>query len=825
MLVLLQQSRRGARPSKAVDLPSYNDKPSGNTLSGKTVPSGFVNWVSDLTQKYALDIASGKLTFGLGFAAVLAGVITYLAISGFFPFGTSPELVLGLLLLDLVLLLALTILVAWRLVALWMARRSGTAGSRLHVRLVIMFGLVAITPTIIMAVYSALTINLGFQAWFGERVAQVISASVSVAEAYLEEHKMVIRAEILAMANDLNRALPLYYQDREAFANIVNQQAQLRSLADAYVLSGSGEILAKSQMSFSAAFSPPSRAALAKAAEGEVVLLASERDAQVRALFKLDRFLDAYLYVSRFVDARVLNTAMQARHAASDYAALEGQRGGIQIAFAMVYLALALLVLLSAVAVGFWFANRLVEPISRLVVASERLRDGDLTARVEETASHDEIGALSRAFNRMAGQLEEQRGELLGANLQLDRRRRFTEAVLGGVTSGVLGLDAEGKVTLANGAAMNLLDSRGENLVGQELERAVPEMQPVLLEARMRPGRIIEGEIHLGSGETARDLLVRVARVSDAPEPAGAMTGHSEFDRERAGFVVTFDDISALKSAQRMAAWADVARRIAHEIKNPLTPIQLSAERLRRKYVHEITTEPEIFERCTDTIIRQVRDIGRMVDEFSSFARMPAPVLRQENLNEIARQAVFQQQLAAPGISITFSLPDQPVLIYCDRAQIAQALVNIIKNATEAIGNREKMDGAGGQITVRVRVDKEGRIILSVMDNGCGLPREIRRRLTEPYVTTREKGSGLGLAIVRKIAEDHGARISLQDLAETEEALPPGFDGIGANVQIIFPAEICEAPGHAVNGRESDMSSKDISPRVAGISRQVQDGA
>ncbi len=775
-------------------------------IPGKSRMMDFARVLRNFIQRHADTIASGKVTFGLGLAALLSAIATYLAISDFSPFETSPQLVLGLLLLDLVLLLALATLVAWRLVALWMARRSGTAGSRLHVRMVILFGLVAITPTIIMAVYSTLTINLGFQAWFGSRVSQVVSASVSVAEAYVEEHKMMIRAEILAMGNDVNRALPLYYQDRGAFADLVNQQAQLRSLADAYVVTSSGEVLAKSGMSFSGTFSPPSAASIARAASGDVVILASERDAQVRALLKLDRFLDAYLYVSRFVDPRVLNTAMQAHRAASDYAALEGQRGGIQIAFALIYLALAMLVLLAAIAVGFWLANRLVEPIGRLAVASERLRDGDLTARVEDTPGNDEISALSRAFNRMAGQLEGQRSELLGANLQLDRRRRFTEAVLGGVTSGVIGLDADGKVNLANGAAMNLLDSRGEDLAGLSLEAVVPEMQPLLLEARSRQGRVIEGEINLGSGDAARNLLVRVATVGDAAERDGAsaLTGEDG----RAGYVVTFDDISALVSAQRTAAWADVAKRIAHEIKNPLTPIQLSAERLRRKYSHEISSDPEIFERCTETIIRQVREIGRMIDEFSSFARMPAPVLRQENLNEIARQAVFQQQLAAPLISIGFMHPELPLRIYCDRAQISQALVNIIKNATEAIETRRQMNGVEGRIEVRITADKEGRILLSVLDNGCGLPREIRRRLTEPYVTTREKGTGLGLAIVRKIAEDHGGRISILDLAESPLALHSGFGDTGAVVQIIFPPQIRDDPSHVANGRESVMSGE-----------------
>ncbi len=788
-------------------------------MTGHPVKNAQRDWTMPLrlfVERHGKTMAGGKTTLGLGLAAVLAGTTTYLAISESPPFAVNSRLILGLLLLDLALLLALAILVAWRLVALWMARRSGAAGSQLHVRLVAMFGVVAITPTIIMAVYSTLIIDLGFQAWFGERVARVISASVSVAEAYVDEHKMVIRADILAMANDLNRSVQVYYQDRGQFAELVNQQARVRSLADAYVITGSGEILAQSRMSFTAAFVLPSSQVLARAAEGEVVVLTSERDAQVRALFRLDRFLDAYLYVSRYVDARVLNSAMQAHRAASEYETLEGQRGSIQIAFALIYLVLAMLVLLAAIALGFWLANRLVEPIGRLMIAAEQVRAGDLSARVDDASGNDEIGALSRAFNRMTGQLEGQRGELIGANLQLDRRRRFTEAILEGVTSGVIGLDEDGRVNLANGAALTLLGNRADDMIGINLETAVPEMRSLIDEARARPaGRIVEGEVTLNAGGATRNLLLRVAKVVEVSVPLqienrATPRNNGGVDRERSHFVVTFDDISELVSAQRTAAWADVARRVAHEIKNPLTPILLSAERLRRKYTAEIVTDPEVFARCTETIIRQVRDIGRLIDEFSSFARMPAPILRLQNLIEIARQAVFQLQLTAPTIAIRYQHPDTPVNIMCDRAQLTQAIVNIIKNAIEAIDARKQTDPREGVIDVRIDASDAQCIELSVRDNGCGLPKEVRHRLTEPYVTTREKGTGLGLAIVRKIAEDHGARITLNDMSEIAPVKYAGEGDVGtggALVRLIFPYPP-EASGRTMPARdESGMSA------------------
>ena len=787
-----------------------------------------------IVTRYGPLVAGGKMTIGLGIAAILSGIATYLAITEAYPFPITPQIVLGFLLLDLVLLLALTTLIAWRLVALWIARRSGTAGARLHVRLVAMFALVAITPTIIMAVYSTLTINLGFQAWFGERISRVISSSVSVAESYVEEHKRVIRGDILAMANDLSRVRSLYYQSPARFSEIMTQQARLRSLSDAYLITSQGEILAQSRMSFTLNFAEPPAAAIERAQEGDVILLTSERDSQVWALFRMDRFLDGYLYVSRYVDPQVLNTAMQARRAAREYAAMEGERGSIQIAFAMIYLVLALLVLLAAIALGFWLANRLVEPIGRLVVAAEKVSAGDLSARVTEIGNADEVGALSRAFNRMTGQLEGQRQELVSANQLLDRRRRFTEAILQGVTSGVIGLDDAGNVNLANNAALNMLGTRGEELSGMRLVEIVPQMQSLIADAASRPGRMVEDELEIPVLGEKRMLLVKVVKIKgavaeqpllDAPVPAEnvAVDPASEITtpQERSGFVVTLEDITELVSAQRMAAWADVARRIAHEIKNPLTPIQLSAERLRRKYRPQIQTDPETFDRCTDTIIRQVRDIGHLIGEFSSFARMPAPVLKRENLVEIVRQTVFQQQLTDSEIDIVFDPRQRDIHILCDRAQITQAFTNIIKNAREAIDTKRKIKNYKGRIEIGFSQIREGRVTVSVADNGCGLPNEIRSRLTEPYVTTRDRGTGLGLAIVRKIAEDHGVRVRLGDLPEDgndialdEDIAPESVSG--ALIELEFPVmtDTERGPHHTDFQAESDMSAQNTTDQT-----------
>jgi two-component system nitrogen regulation sensor histidine kinase NtrY len=446
----------------------------------------------------------------------------------------------------------------------------------------------------------------------------------------------------------------------------------------------------------------------------------------------------------------------------STYQKLEGRRSDLQTAFVMIFIMVALLLLLAAVLFGLMLATQLARPISRLVEAAEKVRSGDLTARVEEGPQNDEVGTLSRAFNRMTTQLEEQRAELVEANRQLDMRRRFTEAVLSGVSAGVIGLDRNGRINLPNRSATQLLGIAFDRMIGAELTEVVPEMAALVRKVRRRPDRSVESQITVFAGGRPRTLLVRIAA--------------EKVEGEVQGFVVTFDDVTELLSAQRKAAWADVARRIAHEIKNPLTPIQLSAERLKRKYLREIKSDPETFTICTDTIVRQVGDIGRMVDEFSSFARMPAPVMEEGDLADLCRRAVFLQRNAHPKIDFVSEIPDHQILIHCDVRQIGQALTNLLQNAAEAVtgSDRAPKGKSHGRIILRIVKDGE-RTVVEIEDNGPGFPPHLRERLTEPYVTTRAKGTGLGLAIVKKIMEDHGGDLILADR-----------EGGGAIVRLVF---------------------------------------
>jgi two-component system nitrogen regulation sensor histidine kinase NtrY len=466
--------------------------------------------------------------------------------------------------------------------------------------------------------------------------------------------------------------------------------------------------------------------------------------------------------VSRFVEARVLQHMQRAREAVSSYRNLEQRRSDIQITFAMIFIMVALLLLLAAVWTGLALANTLARPIINLAATAERVREGDLSARVPEGPASDELGSLSRAFNRMTSQLEGQRRELIEANSQIDQRRRFIEAVLGGVSAGVIGLDAEGRINFPNRVASDLVGVDLDARVGEPLASVVPALGELIEQARARPARTRESQIDIAQDGRARTLLGRVF-----VEREGGIIR---------GFVVTYDDVTELMSAQRMAAWADVARRLAHEIKNPLTPIQLSAERLRRRYLPEVKSDPETFAACVDTIIRQVEDIGGMISEFSSFARMPAPDKGVHDIEEIVGRVVLLQRSANPAITYVTEAPPGTVMVACDDRQTAQAMTNLLQNAADSLNARLKRSSEPpGEIRVTI-AEKDDSILISVEDNGLGLPKENRERLTEPYVTTRAEGTGLGLAIVKKIMEDHGGRLELADRKP-----------MGARVTLIFP--------------------------------------
>jgi two-component system nitrogen regulation sensor histidine kinase NtrY len=704
------------------------------------------------------------VALGVAFLAILSGVVTYAVVTGTIPYPTTPDLLVALLLINVALVLALAALLAWRLTRLWADRRSGIAGARLHVRLVAMFAAVAVVPAIFVAVFAAVTLNLGIEAWFSARVKSALENAVNVAERYVQGHERLIVADAYEIANAIEHDPQLFDDQNHARAAVLfTRLAELtreRGLQASYILDSKAHVLGSTKQRFLPDLKLPTTADIQQAAKGTIVIDANSNVGVVRALIRMQALNDAYLLVVRSVDPKVLGYYQRTVDAASEYRRLDENRSEVQLIFAALYAAVSLLILLAAIWMGLWAANRLVKPISRLIGAAERVSEGDLKAQVDVDRNDDEIGSLGLAFNRMTSQLDAQRNELIEASHQIDTRRRFTEAVLAGVSAGVIGLDADGRVTIVNRAAARLLNADPEEIEGRFYADAVPELGALIRRAIEEPVGHASGEASVKRGNIARSLSVQVA------SEAGA-----------AGFVVTFDDITDLVSAQRTAAWADVARRIAHEIKNPLTPIQLSAERLKRKYGKEVSTDPEVFDQCTDTIIRQVGDIGRMVDEFSSFARMPAPVMRRENMQELLQQAIFLQRVANPQIVFETKAPKETLYLECDGRLVTQAFTNVLKNAVEAIGTRMAAgDDAPGHIASKIEIH-EDKLVVSVADNGIGLPHDQRHRLTEPYVTTRAKGTGLGLAIVRKILEDHGGDIALCD-REGEH---------GAEIRLTFP--------------------------------------
>jgi len=709
------------------------------------------------------QVLSGRLAVALAIAATISGFATYGALTQSGPFGPDIETVIVLLNVDLVLLLLLGVVVARRLVGLWSERRRGSAGSKLHSRLVAMFSIAAITPAILVGVFSAVFFTLGLEAWFSERVKTALDDSLEVAEAYSEEHRSNIRAHVLAMARDLELAGPGILWDQRRLNLFLDTQSALRELSEAVVVRRDGRVLGQTRLSFSLALSPLDTDILNQAAPNEVVIMASDNGDRVRAVTELDTMPGTFLVVGRLVDPRVTGHIDEVVQAVGEFRVLEGRRSDLQVVFALVYVVSALLLLFVAIWFALNFATRLVRPIGALVAAAERVRAGDLTARVPDAGTSDELGTLSRAFNRMTGQLSAQRRELIEANRQIDSRRRFTESVLSGVSAGVIGLDADGQIELPNRSAVDLLGIAPDDMVGQPLRDVVPELAGLIDAAMSGHMSRVDGDVEIEINGMTRNLTVRI--TAESTIDSRAEDGEAEV--ERMGYVVTFDDITPLIAAQRKAAWADVARRIAHEIKNPLTPIQLSAERLKRKYLAEIDSDPDTFAACTDTIVRQVGDLRHIVNEFSNFARMPAPQFARDDLVKLLNQAITLQEVGGSDVEFVRDFPDGPVAVQCDARQIGQVLNNLLQNALEAIEARHAKDRDAPRGRIRVHLAEDGdRCIIEIHDNGRGLPAGSRDKLFEPYVTHRDKGTGLGLAIAQRIVAEHGGSLSLSDSAD-----------------------------------------------------------
>jgi two-component system nitrogen regulation sensor histidine kinase NtrY len=689
----------------------------------------------------------GPIAVGI---ALLSALITFLVLADLTPVPPTHNVVVTLLLVNVATVVSLLAIIAREVWQVVQAQRKGRAAARLHIRIVGLFSIIAAAPAILVAVVASITLDRGLDRLFSTRTRSAIENSVIVADAYLREHAQITRSDIIVLAFEVSRAKELYDKDRERMSQLLTLQANVRGLAAAIILGDDLSVQARASIPLQQTFSTPSREQLATVTENEPQIVLLPDASYVAAAIKLRGYDNKYLYIARLMDPRVISQLRETQATASEYALIETRRLGVQVAFALMYTVIALIVLLSAVWIGLNFANRLVAPIRRLIGAANVVSTGNLYVQVPIRKSEGDLAQLGETFNRMTQELRAQRNDIVRARDTIDSRRRFTEAVLSGASAGVIGVDADGRVSIMNRSAEKLVGCSETDALGQPLAQIVPELAEIMMSAQSG-GRVEQDQVTLSRSGRERNLSVRVTS-----EQSG------EADH---GYVITLDDMTELVSAQRTSAWADIARRIAHEIKNPLTPIQLSAERLRRKYGKTITNDPAVFEQCTDTIIRQVDDIRRMVDEFSKFARMPKPVIGNEDVADTARQAVFLMKVANPEIDFDVELAEDPMPARFDRRLLSQALTNIIKNATEASAARPAGSNERGRI--RVDVARDGQdIVIDIVDNGIGLPKQGRNRLLEPYVTTREKGTGLGLAIVGRILEEHGGSIELRDASE-----------------------------------------------------------
>ena len=698
--------------------------------------------------------------------SVLVASGSFLIMTGATGIQPTPEVWTLIWIANGLLVLLVVALVVTEAMLLMQSRFLGQAGSGLQLRMVAMFAVAAAVPAIIVAVVATISLNQGLDQWFSERTKTMVESSRLVARSYMNEHAQVLRDDIIWVAGELEQSRPTFETDRVQFQRIITALAVTRSLPFAVLLSADGNTLMKAQINAQNVAPQLPDGLISHVDEGVPTLISPGDTQLVGAIVKLRGYQDVYLFVARPVNPEVLEFMRLTDDNVTEYRQYESNRLVFQITFTIMYLGLALVLLLAALWIGIALANRFVDPIRNLMIASSRVSDGDLDVQVPVEPGRGDLRDLSNRFNTMTRQLRTQHVALVQANETNEKRRQFTEAVVEGVSAGIVGLDPFGAVTLFNARAVEMLGKDEISVIGQQVSDVVPALGPIVERAKASRRGQIRDQIELGSGPDYRTYQVQLTREGSIAESKG--------------YVVTLDDITDLLSAQRTGAWADVARRIAHEIKNPLTPIQLAAERLRRRYAGKLADDFEVFDKSINTILRQVGDIGRMVDEFSSFARRPEATPIKADLSETVRSAVFLESVRLPDVAINIDMPEAPLTAFFDPRLISQVLTNLIKNAVEAI------EGAGLDaikdpvITVQVRTEGD-KARLSISDNGKGWPKENRQRLLEPYITTREKGTGLGLAIVARIIEQHGGSVELID------AEPDANGRIGACFTFTLP--------------------------------------
>jgi two-component system nitrogen regulation sensor histidine kinase NtrY len=760
-----------------------------SSFAGMTsVDTSAAQFDPSLAEPKGLTLRRLLAPFAIGLA-LLSAFLTFVVLTGLTRIEPTREVAVSFMLMNGATILVLVGIILREVWQVMQARRRGRAAARLHVQIVSLFSVIAVLPAVLVAVVANVTIDRGLDRLFSGPARDVIQNSLIIARAYMQGHAQLIRGDILGMANDIAHARPLYDQDRKSFRELLTASAASRNLPGAMLIDKDRNVLETAQTGIQLAFAAPPPEFLRNVNETEPEIAVLPEENYVAAVIRLRAFNDTFLYVARQLDPHVVAQLKQTEASVAEYAEIESRRLGIQVNFALIFAVIALTILMASILIGLNFANWLVAPIRRLMGAANMVSTGDLHVQVPVLRSEGDLARLGETFNKMTQELRTQRDELVSASDLIDSRRRFIEAVLSSASAGIIGVDASGSVGILNRSAEKLIGHAESETLDHPLSDVLPELDEMMKTARESTQRLVQGQITINREGHERILSVRVTA--------------EQTSQTRDSYIITLDDITELVSAQRTSAWADVARRIAHEIKNPLTPIQLSAERIRRKFGKVITEDRAVFEQCTDTIVRQVDDIRRMVDEFSRFARMPKPVIEGEDVADTVRQAVFLMRVGHPDVEIEAEIRGEPMRAQFDRRLISQALTNIIKNATEAIEAVPAGELDKGRIDV-IAARENDDIVIDVIDNGIGLPKVSRARLLEPYVTTREKGTGLGLAIVGRVLEDHGGRIELNDASDVR----PGARGAWVRLRFAVSghAPKVEAPAHAAKSPASETA-------------------
>ncbi len=724
-------------------------------------------------KKIIEKLLNKKATLFLVALALLFAIITFIILSGGIATTHKAYVQLIIFFINGIILVLLITTLFFRIARLLSEYRRGLVGSKIHIKLIVLFSIIAIIPTVLVGIFATILFHYGIQIWFNNRVSSALNEALLASKGYLQEHNDNIRTEAFSLTNFIQGIQNNYAQagqnifdDENTLDQILDSQATLRGLNAAFIYNSfTHKVIASGGLFNNVSYIKQLPSSATLMSHNDVAILDSPDEETVRAAITINDTPPLVLLIIRPVDPIILNHMHKTEKVVNQYNELNKKSSQMQIMFVIIFALIALLVVLAAILVGLFMANQIARPVGLLTLAAQKVSKGNLKVRVPEQQNDDEITELSRAFNQMTNQLTVQHQELIEANQQIDERRRFTEAVLSGVSSGVIGLDKKAIIELPNRSACELLTIDLMNYIGHNIVDVIPEFASLLTIIQVNHTNknfqcLKQKEIQIKTSTGSRVLLAQIG-----PEIRGT---------EIEGFVITFDDITELQTAQRKAAWSDIARRIAHEIKNPLTPIQLSAERLRRRFLKEISKDQDIYNQCIDTIVRHVGDIGRMVDEFSSFARLPQPIMKSNDLKRIIRDTLFLQQNAHSEIEYHINLPDKKIEINCDARLISQALTNLFQNASDAIHMKVEKNYTNNQLLGNIWVNLEQNnqdIIIKVEDDGTGLPQEDQLRLTEPYVTHKPKGTGLGLAIVKKIMEEHNGILQLKDRVEGKGAI------------------------------------------------------